>query len=411
MPLELFKELGLSLLLGLLVGMQRERVEDRVAGIRTFPLVTLLGTVCAVLAGPLGGWVVGAGLAGVAAATVIGNLHRGRDSDAERGVTTEIAMLLMYSVGAALGVGQIVLGIVVGGGVALLLHLKPELHGFTQQLKQEDVSAIMQFVLIAGIILPVLPDRAFGPYNVVNPHDIWTMVVLIVGISLGGYLVYRFFGQKAGILTGGLLGGVISSTATTVSFSRRSRESPEGATAAAVVVMIASTVVYARVLLEIQVVAPSFLPAAAPRILALMGVSAILCAVWWRRAQGEEAPLPEQENPAELKPAIFFGVLYAGVLLAVEAARLAFGTRGLYAVAAISGLTDMDAITLSTSRLVGTGHLAPDSGWRMIVLASMSNLAFKGAIVAMAAHRSLLRQIAVLFGICVVAGAALLLLT
>lgn len=407
---ETFQQLGLALLLGLLVGMQRERADSQLGGFRTFPLITVFGTLCALLARSFGGWVLAAGLAGVIAALVVGNLHKLRQGEPDPGLTTEIAMLVMYGVGAYLTAGPVIVGIAIGGGVALLLHLKPQLHDLARRLEDEDVRAIMQFVLIAFLVLPVLPDRAFGPFSVLNPYDIWRMVVLIVGISLGGYLVYKFLGEQAGMLLGGVLGGVISSTATTVSFARRSRAQPEGATAAALIILIASTVVYVRVLVEIQVVAPGFFPVAAPRILALMAVSVALCFVWWRRARGAREEMPEPENPSELKPAILFGVLYAGVLLAVEAARAYLGPRGLFLVAGLSGLTDMDAITLSTSRMVAASGLDPRAGWQMIVLASLSNLVFKAGIVATMGHRKLFRQILSLFGLCALAGVLILFL-
>jgi uncharacterized membrane protein (DUF4010 family) len=407
---EAFRELGLALLLGLLVGMQREKADSRIAGFRTFPLITILGALCGLLSPLLGGWIVGAGLIGVIAAAVIGNVHKMHAGQAEPGLTTEIAMMVMFGVGAYLTVGPPVVGIAVGGAVALLLHLKPELHGLAERLEDEDVRAIMQFVLIAFIVLPVLPNQAFGPFQVINPYDIWRMVVLIVGISLGGYIIYKFWGQQAGTVFGGILGGIISSTATTVSYARRTKEAPDSATMAALVVMIASTIVYIRVLIEIQVVGPSFLPAAAPRIGAMLAVSIILCGLWWTRVRKQTTEVPEQENPTELRPAIVFGVLYALVLLAVAIARDQFGNRGLFIVAGISGLTDMDAITLSTARLVDAGKLDGNQGWRMVIIAAMSNLVFKGGIVALTGHPRLMREIAILFGISLAAGAGVLLL-
>ena len=404
-----FEQLGLAVLLGLLVGMQRERAESRLAGFRTFPLVTLLGALCGLLAQSFGPWMPAAGLLAVIVATAVGNVHKMRQGELEPGMTTEIALVVMYGVGAYLTAGPYLVGIAIGGGVAMLLHLKPQLHGLARSLEEGDMRAIMQFVLIAFIVLPVVPNRVFGPFDVINPSDIWRMVVLIVGISLGGYLVYRFFGARAGVLFGGILGGIISSTATTVSFARRSKEQPESADAGALVIMIASTVVYLRLLIEIQVVAPSFLPVAAPRILVVMAVSSLVCFVWWRRTQGAEEALPEQQAPSELKPAILFGLLYAVVLLAVAAARTHLGNRGLFLVAGVSGLTDMDAITLSTSRLVASSGLDARSGWQMILLASISNLVFKAGIVAVTGHRRLLARIGLLFGINAAAAAVVLL--
>lgn len=407
----IFEKLGLALMLGLLVGMQRERAESRLAGFRTFPLVTVLGTVAGLLAHDLGAWVLAAGLIGVVGISVIGNLHKLKDGEPEPGLTTEFALLLMYAVGAYLVFGPQVVCIAVGGGVAVLLQFKPELHGFVRRLEDGDVRAIMQFVLLAFIVLPVLPNRTFGPFDVINPYNIWQMVVLIVGISLGGYIIYKFFGQQAGIVFGGILGGVISSTATTAGYARRTREAPEMARTAALVIMIASTIVYIRVLLEIQLVAPRFLPIAAPRIGAMMGVSVLLCALWWWRMPREKSELPEQENPAEIKPAIFFGLMYAFILLLVAAVRHYLGNTALFLVAGISGLTDMDAITLSTSRLVHAGQLEPRNGWQMVIIAAMSNLFFKAGMVATLGSRELLKEVAVLFGISIAAGAAILILT
>lgn len=405
---ELFQQLGLSLMLGLLVGMQRERSQSKLAGFRTFPLVTLLGTLAGALLPTLGPWFAVAGFLGIVLIAVVGNLHKLRAGDPEPGMTTEYALLVMYAVGVFLAVGPWAVAVAVGGGVAILLQLKPQLHGFVRQLDEEDVRAIMQLVLLAFIILPLLPNRTYGPFQVINPYGIWLMVVLIVSISLGGYTAYKFFGRTAGVILGGILGGIISSTATTASYARRTQATPNLAPTGALVIMIASTLVYLRVLLEIQVVAPAFLGIAAPRVLVLLAVSAALCAVWWFRLPRTDEEMPEQENPAELKPALFFGLLYAVILVAVAAAREYAGSRGLFLVATLSGLTDMDAITLSTSRLVATGDLDPGSGWKMVVIAAMSNLVFKGGMVFVMGHPRLRKQIAMLFGAALLSGAAVL---
>lgn len=393
-----FQQLGLALLLGLLVGMQRERSGSALAGIRTFPLVTVFGTLCGLLAPTMGAWFPAAGLLGVVAGIVVGNLHKLRAGTQDPGLTTEFAMLVMYGVGVYLTVGAPVVAAAVCGGVTLLLHLKPELHEFTHRLGESEVRAIMQFVLIALIVLPILPDTPFGPFRVLNLREIWLMVVLIVGISLVGFLISRFVRPDSGLVLMGVLGGIISSTATSISYARRTRERPDQSRSAALVVMIASTVVYVRVLLAVQVLAPSFVMEAMPRMAVLLAVSAALCAIWWLRLRRIPEPPLDTAGSSELKSALLFGALYAVVLLAVAAARAWMGNRGLYVVAGISGLTDMDAITLSTSRLVETGRLAADVGGRMIVLAAASNLLFKGIMVAVAGDRRMLQDIAILFG-------------
>jgi uncharacterized membrane protein (DUF4010 family) len=272
------------------------------------------------------------------------------------------------------------------------------------RIGEKDLRAIMQFVLIALVILPVLPDRDMGPYGVLNPFQIWWMVVLIVGLSLAGYVAYKLFGAGAGTVLAGILGGLISSTATTASYARRSRESPELSRLAALVVMLASTVVFGRVLVEIAAVARGRLLDLAPPLAAMLGICALVSGAAWLLGRDGEEELPKQENPAELKAALLFGALYAAVLLAVAFARDRFGTAGLYTVAALSGLTDMDAITLSTSRLVQASQLDPGTGWRAILLASMANLGFKAGIVAVLGSRALLGRIALLFGAALAGG-------
>lgn len=405
---DIFIRLAVALGLGLLVGLQRERTDSAIAGIRTFALITLLGATAAQLGKAFGGWVVAVGFLCAAALVVSGNLARMPKGEAEPGQTTEFAALVMYGVGAWVIAGSMAVPIVLGGAVAVLLHLRDPLHKFVQKIGEDDIKGIMQFVLISLVVLPVLPDREMGPYDVLNPFQIWWMVVLIVGLSLAGYLAYKLLGANAGAALGGVLGGLVSSTATTASYARRTKEEPEGNRLAAMVVMIASTVVYARILVEIAAVAPRHLRALGPPLGAMLGLALVLSAAVWLLGRKKGAELPPQENPAELKSALLFGALYAAVLLAVAFARQRFGTAGLYTVAALSGLTDMDAITLSTSRLVHGAKLSPEMGWRAILLASMSNLLFKAGIVAVLGSRGLLGWVLALFGIVGLGGGLIL---
>jgi uncharacterized membrane protein (DUF4010 family) len=405
---DVFGDLAIALGLGLIVGLQRERTESMLAGLRTFPLVTLLGAVCALVSGAVGGWVVAAGLLGVAAATAMGNAARLGRPDADPGITTEIALLLMYGLGAYSVLGHRAVAVALGGTVAVLLHFKAELHGVVARLGDRDLRAIMQFVLLALVVLPVLPDVTLGPYAVFNPREMWLMVVLIVGLSLAGYIALKFFGEGAGIVAGGLLGGLISSTATTVSWARRTRERPETSRAAGLVILIAGTVVYGRVLAEIAAVARPFLGVAAPPILALAAVMALAAGVLWVLSRGGEPGAPEGQAPADLKAALTFAALYVVVLLAVAWVKERAGTRGLYAVSVVSGLTDVDAITLSVARLTGSGQVEAAQGWRLIVVGLLSNLLFKGAVAATLGDRTLRRWIVPLFALQLAAGAAVL---
>ena len=406
--------LGISLGLGLLVGIQRESVSAPLAGVRTFALITLFGTLAGILSASLGSWVVVAGLLGVVAVVVMGNvlLERHEESDKQKrhdpGLTTEVAILLMYAIGVTVAVGERSVAVVLGAGVAVLLYSKPVTHEFVKRLGAADMRAMMQFVLISLVILPVLPDRTFGPYGVLNPRDIWWMVVLVVGISLAGYVALKLKGERAGVLLAGLIGGLVSSTATTVSFAKRGGKSGRETSASCLVILLASTVVFARVLLEIIVVAPSIARRAGLPIAVWLIASAALAAFAWRRTMREPVTLPEPKNPAELRSALMFGLVFAIVLLAVAAAQVHLGDRGIYIAAALSGLTDVDAITLSTARLSEGGSLEAPVVWHSIVIAVIANLVFKAAVVRTIGGPELGRRVALQLGALIAVGAALL---
>jgi uncharacterized membrane protein (DUF4010 family) len=407
-----FEALVVSLGLGLLVGLQRERVGTRIGGVRTFPLITMLGTVCALLAQSMGnGWIVAAGLIAVVAATAVGNMVSLKvEGERDVGITTEIAMLVMYGLGAYAAVGPKAVVLAAGVVVAVLLHAKGPLHAWAGRVGDPDMRAILLFAAITFVVLPVLPDRGFGPFGVWNPRNIWLMVVLVVGLSLGGYVAYKLFGAQAGSVLSGILGGLISSTAATVGSARRSREADEYAGPAALVIVIASCVLYGRVLTEISVASPTLFQTAVWPIGIVMAVSAAMAAAVWLTARRDGESLPEQENPTQLKSALFFAALYAMVLLAVAVGREYWGTRGVYAVAAISGLTDMDAITLSSARMVSAGEIEAAAAWRAVLLASISNLVFKTGAVAVLGSRRLLWRVAAVFGAQAVAAGLVMVL-
>lgn len=407
---ETFITLGVALGLGLLVGFQRERTEESLAGFRTFPLITLMGALAAHLERwTENAWILPAGALGLVGLIVLGNLARWRRGDVAAGITTEVAALLMFLVGAVAAVGPMAAAVVMGGVVAVLLHFKRSMHALAQRLTDDEVRAVMRIVVIGLVILPVLPDRTYGPYDVLNPFRVWLMVVLIVGISVASYLLYKLTDARAGTLVGGLLGGLISSTATTASYARQAHGARAVAPSAAVVLMVASTVAFARIFVEIGLVAPGVLwQVLAPLgAMALFNVVLSALGVWrWGRAAASAAA---QEDPTQLRAALLFGVLYGAAVFSVAAATDYFGETGLYAVAGISGLTDIDAITLSLANLADAGRIETDTTWRAILLAALSNLVFKGALAFFLGGRALVARIAPLFGSSLVVGVAILL--
>ncbi len=406
--METYLALATSLGLGLLVGLQREWKVSEIAGIRTFPLITLLGTLCTMAGEDQRGWMCASGLLAITALLVMANIAKFRAGQFDAGMTTEIAALLMFAVGCALGVGRNGPAIVTAGIAAVLLHWKRPLHGFVGAMTDKDLRSVMNLALIGLVILPILPDQTYGPYDVLNPYDIWRMVVLIVGISMVAYVAYKLLGAKVGAILGGVLGGLISSTATTVSYARQTNDAPEISGMAALVILIASTIVNFRVLVEIGIVAPELLKVAAYPISAMLILMAIECVVLYVPLRQMESQSADHDNPAQMKPAIVFGVLYALVLFLVAAAKEMFGDNALYWIAGVSGLTDMDAITLSTAKMFNDNRVEAGTAWRVILVATLSNLFFKATAVAFMGSRQLLAYIIVSFGIAALGGGLLL---
>lgn len=401
--------IGIALALGLLVGLQRERGSPRrIAGIRTFPMITLLGAIGGILADSVGWWpLIIAGL-GVVASITVGAARHARKDDREPGITTEMAILVMFLVGVLTSTGYTGVGVVVTGVVALLLHMKGALHDFAEHLGERDVRAVMQFTLITFVILPVLPNRTFGPFDVLNPREIWLFVVLVVSMSLAGYISIRVVGERAGTVVHGLLGGAISSTATTISHAQRIRAGGAFVAGGAMAIMLASMVSFVRVLIEIGIVADEHFSAMAPPIVVMIGTTLLLAAALFFFPHEKSGVETTNKNPAELKLAIVYGGIFALVIFGIAAAKHFIGTQGAYAVGILSGIADMDAITLSTARMVRDGAMEPDVGWRVILLASISNLIFKGAVATIIGGRRLGVIIAPLFAITIGVGIILI---
>lgn len=410
MDIELLQDLVLAVGLGLLVGMQREWRSERAAGIRTFTLITLLGSLCAFVAPDHGPWILAAGLLAVAAVLWLGNwMTRCRDGPGEQGITTEVAALVMFLVGAMLVDGHTEAAIVVTGITAVLLHWKASLHAFTERIGDDEFRAIIQFVLIALVLLPTLPNQAYGPYQVLNPFKVWLMVTLIVGLNLVSYVIHRSMSSRKGALVGGVLGGMISSTATTVSHARQSKSLRISPRTVAVVIVVASVIVNLRILIEIGVIGPGLLRHAVPPFL-IIGVFMALCTFFLMPGEtDDESTDVEHRNPAQVTTALTFGALFAVVIFVVAAVKARFGMDAVYIVALVSGLTDVDAMTLSVADLFQAGRISSSDAWRVILVASLANLLFKAGITALFATREVIVAVVTVFGLTGLLGIALVL--
>ena len=388
-----------SLAIGLLIGLERERNPSAKAGLRTFALVAVFGTLSALLATKLGSpWLLIAGLIAVAGMIIAAYLNAPGD-EADPGTTTVIALLLCYGLGAMIWYGLSTLTVMLAIGITALLYFKPELRGFSQSLTRRDLVAVLQFSVLTFIVLPILPDIDYGPYHAFNPHQAWLMVVLISGISLTGYAALHVAGTRYGAPLLGFLGGLVSSTATTLIYAKHGKNNSAMSDLAASVIVIASMVVLIRLMVVSAVVAYGALPGLLP-VLAGGLVFGLMVALYnWRKMdKATELYIPETSNPAELHTAIGFGLLFVVVLLGAAWMEDLAGSQGLYAVALVSGLTDVDAITLSSLRLFNLGQLSEHQTVTAIAIAFLANLAFKFGMVAFIGGKTLAKHVATGFG-------------
>lgn len=400
---QFFMNGGAALLLGLSVGLERERSaheEHHVpfAGIRTFPIASLSGFLCATLDGSA---LLVAGLLAVAALAVASHLRAGKDG--HPGVTSEAAFVLTYLLGAGCARGLVLQSASVALVLTTLLAGREQLRGFAKQLPERDLAAAIKFGVISLIILPLIPDRPLGRgWWAVNLYTTWLMVVLMSGMGFAGYILTRIVGARAGTGLAGLVGGLVSSTAVTLTFSRRSRETPELSLPCTVAILAASTVLWGRVLIEAAVVNPEFGLALAPPAFAIFTVSALLAAFVYRRAAAtspEETGTVEYTNPVELRPAITFAFLFAGVTILFRVALARWGSTGAYAAAFLSGLHDMDAITLSMASMTRAGTVPMEQGSAAVLLAAASNTLVKLGIAAVLGSALTRRSVATALGI------------
>jgi uncharacterized membrane protein (DUF4010 family) len=379
--LDRLPDFAIAIAIGLLIGLERERVPSAKAGVRTFALVGLLGAIAALLSERTDSpWFLAAGLVVVGLMMIAAYLRNPDPEDS--GTTTVVALLLTYGLGAMVWSGYPRIAIMLAIATTALLYFKTELQGISRGLTRTDLVSILQFAVLSFIILPLLPDRNYGPFDALNPHQIWLMVVLIVGVSLCGYLGLRIVGERYGAPLLGLLGGLVSSTATSVVYARHGRTRPDAAHLAVVVILLANMVLLVRLAVLALVAAPRALPALAPMLGAglMLGLGGV--ALTWRHlSAGGAAPQQDVTNPTEMHTALSFGALYALVLFLSAWLSSVAGAKGLYAVAVVSGLTDMDAIALSSLRLFELDRLTAAETTRAIGFAVLSNMAFKTGLV------------------------------
>jgi len=321
------------------------------------------------------------GLLVIAGAMIASNFSA-RQEEQYRGFTTEAAIIVTYGLGAAVWFGHATLAVMLAIATTVLLYFKAELSRFSRRMTPKDINSILQFAVLSLVVLPILPSQDYGPYGALNPRQIWWMVVLISGLALAGYLALRIIGARHGAALLGIFGGLASSTATTMMFSRHARAQVHLVRMAAIVILIANLMVMIRLGVVAGVVAPTLVGQIAVVFACGLVPGLALTLYGWKILNaGGELPMPSVKNPTELKTAVSFGLLYALVLLASAWLQDIAGNRGLYIVALASGLTDADASVLSALRLYNLEKIPADHAVTAVTLALMANLTFKIGLV------------------------------
>jgi uncharacterized membrane protein (DUF4010 family) len=382
LSLELWQKLALAALVGLLVGLEREHSQrgnetGHFAGIRTFPLIALLGCTAAYLSSEGQPWLFAVGFAGLSVLVFI--VYAFSAGQGDLGVTTEIVGLLVYLVGGMIFWDQIWLAVALGIVVTALLVARPALHGLVARIEREDIYAALKFGVVSAVVLPLLPNAPYGPWGILNPFRIWLMVVFVSAIGFAGYVAIKLLGPQRGIGITGLLGGLVSSTAVTLSFSQRSREAAPLGRHFALGIVVASVTMYPMILVQVLVFNPQLAAYVWLPMAVLTGLGIALGAYLWRAARSREQASTNLANPFRLWPAIQFGLLFGIVLLITRAAQEVLGDAGVYVASFLAGLTGMDAITLSMAQLAGD-ELSFQVATESLLLAATANALSKGGL-------------------------------
>jgi uncharacterized membrane protein (DUF4010 family) len=392
--LPMLMRLGVALAIGLMLGLERGwefrelHTEQRTAGLRTFGAIGLLGGVVAELGGDRGALLIAA-LAIALGIVLAAGYWRESEIDRNVSLTTSIAALVTYSLGALAGRGELLGASSSAVILTLLLGFRPELHGIIRGIDRNELLATFRLLLISVVMLPVLPNRGYGPWAAFNPFDIWWMVVLVAAVSYVGYFATRLMGAERGILITGVFGGLASSTVVALSLARRAAHELRAPNLLAAGATIASAIMWPRIFLIVSAVAPNLgWQMAWP--LGAAALVAVAAAFWIaHRGRDEEKALPDSgeqvkaANPLDLATAFRFGVILTVIMVAARAASAWAGASGLLLVAGISGLVDVDAISLSVATMSTHQMVAPVVAISAILLAAVVNTVLK-AVMALA---------------------------
>lgn len=399
MEFSLLQHILIALALGALIGLEREYARYRkrgndYAGIRTFPLIALFGILSAYLGELISVWILIVGVILTGILIIFAYYNIAGHSRHHSGATSEVAGFLVFFLGVLSYYGEITLAIILAIIITIILYARSMLHHFAQKIKPLEMADTLKFAVIAFVILPLLPNKGYGPLEMFNPYVIWLMVVFISGIGFAGYVLMKWFGER-GITLAGILGGLVSSTAVTSSFAVRSKKEKGIYRTLVLGVILANTIMFVRILIEVFVINKELLW----RLILPISILILICAIFsyllWRKAKDAKGKV-ELSSPFTLGPALKFGVFFAVILALVKVADVYLSSKGVYLVSFISGFADVDAITVSLSQLAKS-TLDMSTARNGILLAALTNVGVKGGIAYLFGDRKKFGKIILIF--------------
>lgn len=410
---------ALAIILGALIGSERERIQQRLnihefGGIRSFIFIAIAGFFASFLGQQLGNWFIGLMFGIVVIFIIIGYIHKAF-REGKPGITSELGAVMTFIVGI-LCYFDASTATIAGIVTAVVLSIKEPLHNFVQKIKDEEFFATLEFALLAFVILPLLPNRTIDPWNVINPYEVWLLVVFMLGISFIGYILNRVIGTGKGIVLTGLIGGIVSSTAVTQSMSVRSKTAPRYHSILAAATIGASCIMFIRVLIVVATLNRNLLPSLVWPIGGMLLAIAITV-VWNIRnlkkgeSSGQEQETIIKESPFKLVPAIKFGCFFVFILLVSEWAKAYLGTGGIYLTAVLTGFVDIDPFMLSMIKISVDDPAFLPIASKAIPVAVMSNMVVKTVIPFIFGNREFALRVLKSFAIVIAVGLVIIVLT
>lgn len=378
----LIQQFLISLALGALIGLEREYAHYRgkgqsYAGIRTYPLIALFGSLSAYLGESISPWLLVVGMLLVGGMILIAYFTINERVHKYVGATSEVAGFITFFIGILVYHDQVLLATIITITMTIILYARSILHNFARKMEKKELADTLKFVVIAFVILPFLPDTWYGPHAIFNPYLVWLMVVFISGISFTGYIMLKWFGEK-GIVLAGFLGGIASSTATTLSFAERSRKEKKVFRALALGVILANVGMFGRIAVLLLAVNRPVFWKLFPVIAALVVITLVFSYYLWKKANKVNSKV-KLASPFTLWPALKFGAFFAAIVVLTKLANVYFSTRGIYLVSFFSGFVDIDPVVLSLAQLAKT-TISEKVAQNGILIGMLTNILAKGGI-------------------------------